>query len=277
MTDIRKNLTILIFVLSGVLASLLVLNFKKIEKDQKAQILDLKQNPTVNFPIKLSNGIVDSFAFKSGSDRILFYEKLNSIIHESSPDGKGKKELVRIPNVLMTIFSPTGRELVAAPLEKGILKNFYFDLENNKRAELPKNMVSPAFSPDGTEIAYFAYDDKISEGHILTSEPDGSNPKVIFKTRIKKLKLSWPEKNLIVLYSKKEDGGLTSTFSITAMGKELQRISQEIATLYHGDNPEEINITQELGIKTKDIKLSPLKDYLIFINAKDRKLYSLKI
>ena len=66
-------------------------------------------------------------------------------------------------------------------------------------------------------------------------------------------------------------------FSIAPDGKEFQRISEKELNSYLEEGPKEMNILKNLGLETINVKLSPLKDYLIFVNAKDKKLYSLKI
>ncbi len=265
MTDIRKNLIILIFVLSGVMVSLLVLNFQKLEKDQRSK-LNIKSDALKNLPVKISRGPVDFLNLKDGSDRVLYYEETDSIIYEVGFDAKNKRELARISNVLKMSFSPNGEELIAAVSEKGILKNFYFNLRENRRVELPKNAENIVFSADGQRVVYYTYDKESDWVNILTANPIGIDPITIFKTRIKDLKLAWSETNLIILYPIRDP---SAAFSITPDGKEFQKIPEK--------DSGETSILKNLGLETTNLKLSPLKDYLIFVNTKDKKLYSLKI
>lgn len=277
MPDIRKNLIILTFVLSGVLASLLALNFQKIEKDQRAEILNIRPDASRSFPIKISRATVNFFNLRGGSGKVVFYEEIDSMIYEAGFDARNKKELARIPDALKIVFSPNGSELVAAVSEKGALKNYYYDLNNNKKIELPKEIKNVIFSPDGGKVAYYLYDPATSEGGVWVARPDGGAAATIFRTRIKSLGLLWPETNLIILYSAENEKNQPLAFSMTPDGKEFQRISGEELNSRLKGNPEETNVLRELGIETTDSKLSPLKDYLIFINAKDGKLYSLRI
>lgn len=271
--DVKKNLIILVFVLSGTLVSLLALNFQKLEKDQQAQILNARQTSR-NFPIKISRGTVNSFGLKGGSGKVMFYEENDSIIYEVGLDAKNKAELVRIPNVLEIIFSPNGDKVVAAISGKDTLKNFLFDLGNNTKTELPKNIDGAIFSPDGKKIAYHFYN-QFGQGSISITDLSNSETETIFNTRIKNLKLSWPESDLILLYSGKDRS--FASFSITLDGQIFQKLSEEKLNRYLKKDMEKIGTLENLGIEIIDAKLSPLKDYLIFINAKDRKLYSLKI
>ncbi|MBI4117387.1 MAG: hypothetical protein HY451_01760, partial [Parcubacteria group bacterium] len=131
MTGVRKNLIIIIFLLIGTAIILLFLNLNPSWRKQQAEILDYSPEPT-NLPKKISRGTVNFFEL-NGSGKVIFYEEGDSIVYEADLSGKNKKELVRIPGALKIVFSSSGRELIAATSEKNVLKNYYFDLKNNKK------------------------------------------------------------------------------------------------------------------------------------------------
>lgn len=257
MTDVRKNLVIIIFLLTGAITTLLFLNLNSSWRKQKAEVLDNYVVPA-NLPKKISKGLVNFFEL-NGSNKVVFYEESDSIVYEANLNGKNKKELARIPNALKIVFSPLGYKLIAVVSEKNTLKNYYFDLKNNKKVELPKDARNLVFSPDSRKIAYYFYDDKAGEGDISIANPDGSGFIIIFKTRIKNPILIWPQNDLIVFYLKEEDNQFLA-FSIRPDGKEFQRLSEEEYNFYSKDNSK---------------KISHLKDFLLFLDAKDGKLYSL--
>jgi len=273
MANIRKNLIILTFVLSGTLISLLVLNFQELGKNQEAQIFETDKNLN-NLPVKISKGSINSFDFKSNSNKVLFYEKIDSMVYEAELDGKNKKELARIPGASEVLFSPSGQELIATIKDINGLGKSYINLENNQKVRLDKRIGSIAFSPDGKKIAYLFYDERTGEGNISISSPDGSDFINIFKTRSSNLKLVWPENDAIIFYLESENNEILA-FSIKSNGKEFRKLSETKYLIYFGKKPEEI--LKNLGIEALVAKLSPLKDYLIFINAKDGKLYSLNL
>jgi len=275
MFNLRKNLIIIIFLLSSIFVVLLFLNLNASWRKQEARILNPGKETAANLPKKISRGKMKFFELKNVSGRIVFYEENDSIVYESGPDGRDKRELVRIPGALKIVFSPSGNGLIAAISEKGVLKNYYFDLEDNKRKEMPKNAENIVFSPDGEQIVYYFRDKETDEAGIFTAGPDGSKAMNIFKTRINQLRLLWVKPDLIFLYS--EADRRSTIFSMTANGKDFQKVSEEEFNRYHKNDSEEISILRELGIETVDSKLSPLKDYLIFIDAADGKLYSLKL
>lgn len=268
--SLRKNLIILIFVLGGVLVSLLTLNFQKLGENQKAQVLDTNDD-FKNLPIKLSKGSINSFSLQNNSGKIVFYEKLDSMVYEISADGKNKKEIVKIPNASEILFSPSNKELIATLEDNEGLIKIYFNLETNQKIRLDKRIKNAAFSPDGKKLAYHFYD-RIGDGNISVSKPNGSDFINIFKTRNENLKLIWPENDLIVFYPEENQ---SLVFSIKPDGKDFQKLPEAEYSIYF-DKPKQ-EILKNMGIEATNIKLSPLGDYLIFINAKDGKLYSLRI
>lgn len=269
----RKNLIIMIFLLTGAAVILLFLNLNSSWKNGQAEILDSRP-ASANLPKKISRGRVKFFGL-TGS-KVIFYEESDFTVYEAGLDGKNKKELARVPDVLKIVFSPSDYEFVAAVSEKNILKSYYFDLKNNKRAELPKDAEDAVFSPDGRKIAYYFYDNEAGEGKISIAHPDGSDSETIFKTRIKNLNLIWPQNDLVVFYPK-EKNDQPLAFSIKPDGKEFQKLTKEELILYTGNEIKETKALEELGIKIAVAKLSSFKDYLIFLNAEDGKLYSFRI
>ena len=246
MIDARKNLIILIFVLAGTLISLGFLNFHKIDKNQSAQILLGQYNSPVNLPVKLSKGEVDYFTVNNRG-RVVFYEKLDSMVYETNLDGKNKKLLTKIPNASDIIFSPDGQKLIA--LVSG--KKYLFDLLNNQKVELNKKINMTSFSPSSEKIAFYTP----NENSISISNPDGSDSLTILKTRISNLRLLWPEPDLIIFYPEQEISSFSLAFSITPDGKDFKKITQE-----------EINSYTEKN-----------RDHSLFINPNDGKLYFLRL
>jgi Tol biopolymer transport system component len=268
----RKNLIILTAVLIGILISLLALNFQGFRKDQKAQIIETDDNFN-NPPLRISKGSVNYFSLKNGANKIIFYEKIDSMVYEADSDGRNKKEVARIPNAYEITYSPAGTELIIVIKEKDGDEKSYFNLETNQKVRLDKRIKNTVFSPDGKNIAYLFYDEKSGEGNISVSKPNGSDFKIIFKTRNDDFKVLWPKNDLIVFYSGKTNK--ISSFSIRPDGTEFQKLPESEYFVYSDEKSEEI--LKELKIEAADAKLSPLKDYLIFVNANDRKLYSLKL
>lgn len=247
MIDARKNLIVLILILTATLVSLVWLNFSKIEKDQSAQTLVKRYVPQNSLSIKLSRGKVDYFTVSSRS-RIVFYEKLDSIIYESDLDGTNKKALTKIPNASEIVFSPDGRKVIT--LISG--RKYFFDLTGNQRVELDRKIQTVVFSPNSEKIAFY-----LPDGNgVFVSNPDGSNPSAILKTRFESLKLLWPSD--LIIFNSEEDNFSFKAFSITPEGKDFKKIS-----------PEEFNPHAQ-NAQSED-------EYSIFVNPDDGRLYSLRL
>lgn len=274
MTDVKKNLITLTFILSGILIILVTLNFQEFGKNEKAQILETDDNLN-NLPVRISKGMVSSFDFENSLNKIVFYEKADSMIYEAASDGKNKKELAKIPGASEIVFSPNNKELIATIKETDRFVKYYFNLENNQKVKLDRRIKTVIFSPDGKKIAYHFYDGGAGEGNISVSNPDGSGFINIFKTRSNSIKLLWPENDSIIFYQESENNEILA-FSIKPDEKEFRKLPETEYLIYLNQKPKE-EILKNLGIKALEIKLSFSKDYLIFINAKDGKLYSLNL
>lgn len=95
------------------------------------------------------------------------------------------------------------------------------DEEKERPSGLNKNIKDVVFSKDGRKIAYhyFAGPDN---GNISISNPDGSNFKIILKTRVQKLELFWPNNNTLSFYNLDEPADL---FSLGISSQELLKIT----------------------------------------------------
>ena len=267
--DLRKNLILLTFVLTGMVFLLVFLNFQRNNRSgQKAEILDSFLPSHDYFPIKLSKSEVNFFNFGRSSDKIVFYEELDSIIYETFIDGKNKKEISRIPGIKEIVFSLDARQIIASVSERGEVKKYYFNLIENKRVALDPKTKTAAFSPDGSKIAYHIYDNGSGEGSVSLAEPGNSKLTIIFKTRIRDLDLAWPEENMIVIH-KKETG---DSFAVKPGGNALEKLDAPKPAGSEG-----ISILENLGIEASTTEVNILGNQIVYLNAKDKKLYSLRI
>lgn len=260
--DLRKNMILLIFVLTGMVLVLLFLNFQKADRSgQRAEVLDALSEHDL-FPVRLSRSEVSFFTVGKTSNKTVFYESLDSIVYEADLDGGNKKELARIPGAKEIVFSPDGRKMVASVSERGELKKYHFDLIENKRTILDPRTKAAAFSPDGSRIAYYLYDIDSGESSVQIAGP-GNQELNVFKTRVKEPDLSWPEDDMIVF----------SNFAIDPDGGGFRVLEQTNSPSKSGA----MEILEKLGIETSAVQTSALSDYLVYLNAKDKRLYSLKL
>lgn len=95
--------------------------------------------------------------------------------------------------------------------------------------KLNKNIKEKVFSKDKKKIAYhyFASPSDGPEGqaygasNISISNPDGSDYKIIIKTRIQNIKLFWPSEDMISFYNSDEPSEL---FSLAISSQELTKL-----------------------------------------------------
>lgn len=252
----RKNLISLVLVLTVTTAVLLFLNLRGFERTPAAL---LTPEP---IPVKLSRSEVNFFTVGKISNKAIFYESLDSIVYETDLDGRNKKEWARVPGAKEIVFSPDGRKMVASFSERGETRKYRFDLVENKKIALDPKTKAAAFSPDGSMAAYYFYDDGTGEGGIRIAGPDDQEIEIL-KTRIRSADLSWPEEEVIVF----------STFAVRPDGKGFQTLEKTNAV----SDSETAKILEGFGIEASAVQTSAFGNYLVYVNAKDKKLYSLKV
>lgn len=180
MLDLRKNLIVITFLLIGVVLALLYLNFKTPWKNQSAKILDNAGFATS--PQRISLGKVNFFKLSSGSEKIIFYEELDSIIYESTLDGRNKKEIARVKlpkNIKKVAFSPDGRKIAHSNQGSVIIAN----PDGSESKEILKTRIKEfeLFWPEEEIILIKLENDK----QILFSiDPQGSNLRKLTEAEI---------------------------------------------------------------------------------------------
>ena len=93
-----------------------------------------------------------------------------------------------------------------------------------------RNCASPAWSPDGTKIAYIGdiYDDDQYGGEIWLMDADGGNPQQITDDSVDRIGLWWSEDGSSIYYNvlgaPTDDGNLIDTFVMALDGSDLSPV-----------------------------------------------------
>lgn len=344
--DYKKNLIIIIIALVFIIITLIILNLKGVDKIQRAQIsidsVEKKLQNTekqIKAPVKLSKSYVKEFVI---TDNILFYEGESGSIYESNFNGENIKKIAQIENNSEIIFSPNGKELIIKTRGTDEQKNIYFNIQNNEKREIHKNIKNVVFSPNSQKIMYHFYDPEKNDGNISIANPDGSDFLNIFKTRIENINLFWPNNNIVSFYPRNDKNQGADLFILESDGKKLRKILKSIliqginwskngnnflisfkektsgnlklfwvdifgkaidtkldipanqcswsvdnSNIFCAKNKEIFRLNLEtrekntiisnLNFQPIELKLSPLENFLIFINSDDGNLYSLMI
>jgi len=150
----------------------------------------------------ISNEKVISPTIKDG--KINFFSQTNGELFEINLDGSNLQKIpaTSLTDLIKIIWSPDNDKVVGIFKENEQIKKYFFDYKNNKSISLSQNLRWVTWSPDSNKIAYQYIDEIKGINVISVSEPDGSNWKNIFNTRIEDLIINWPLEDKISIHPK---------------------------------------------------------------------------
>ncbi len=169
----------------------------------------------------LSQRTVISPAISKEKDSVLYYEKNTGKVFEVTLNDLREKPISEIPlsNLIETIWSPSKKEVVSLFYYPKGNHYKYFNFKTKASADLGTDIKSLAFSPDGSQIAYFGMKDR--SGGIFISQPDGSSFKKLLPTRLENAEIYWPSDNLLAF--KTETADSSELYSLSKAG-EIKKI-----------------------------------------------------
>ncbi len=221
---------------------------------------------------------------------VKYYSRSSGNVFESDFDGAGLKKIssVNLTNILKALWSPDKEKVIGIFSENNQVKKYYYNYTNNQSATLNARIGYVAWSPDSKKIAYQFADASGEQTNISVANPDGSDWKNIFKTRLDNLIVEWPGKTKIslrqpvsglaqgILYSlNSETGDFTRVLSdIFGLSVKWSPKADKIlfsSTNDRGRNPI-LALADETGANTKNLKLAGLADKCTWSND-DRTIF----
>lgn len=132
---------------------------------------------------------------------VKYYARSNGNIFESDFLGNDLKKIssVTLNGLLKALWSPDKTGVIGVFSDNGNIKKYFYNYTNNQSSLLNEKIGYVAWSPDSKKIAYQFIDNQTGQNNISTANPDGSNFKNIFKTRLDNLIIEWPIKEKISL------------------------------------------------------------------------------
>ncbi len=169
----------------------------------------------------LSSVAAVSAANAPTKERIRYYEKGSGRVVEIGLDGRREQIISdkKLPNFIETLWSPNKNEVISSFYSPSGTRFSYYNYSADKTVALESSIKDVAFSPDGSEIAYFKTDGQ--QGAVYRARPDGSSPRKVFATRIGAAELSWPMKESFALIVREEATGLSSLVLLSTDGERL--------------------------------------------------------
>ena len=132
--------------------------------------------------------------FDSDTNKILYFYS-NGNLFSSDLDGKNIKKIssLILNNLVKVIWAPASKDKIIAVFnENGVNKKYLYNYQTGISIPLNDNILWANWSPDSQKIVYQHRDLKNDSNTISISNPDGSNWKNIFKTRLEDLVINWP-------------------------------------------------------------------------------------
>lgn len=147
-----------------------------------------------------------SLALDPATGMLRMHEEGTGRAFEVSPNTLKVRTLSdkRLDNFEQTIWSPNGTEVISLFSEKERSVYRYFDYQSRRVAELPIDITTLAFSPDGSHIVMVR--DMAGRTQIWISAPDGTQEWLLMATRMTIVDIAWPRSDTIALTSRRKDG-----------------------------------------------------------------------
>lgn len=231
-----KQLIILIIIMVGFVSFLTGFLFTRpsisLEPNwQKANILerfsnDQPQESSVSIipkgVFKISQGAVLNPTAVQGGDGVVFYDRQLNKIVQTNLITKEKKVLKEFNNLVVTkiVWSPKGNEILYNTQTKKEDAYFYSNLNSGNTTKLGP-IISPVFSPDGTNLTYINIQGE--QYDIVTAKSDGSSPRTVLHTRLANMALYWPTQNTVVIRATNQSTDEYELYTLSATG-DLKKI-----------------------------------------------------
>ncbi|MBU4142396.1 hypothetical protein KJ590_00140 [Patescibacteria group bacterium] len=221
---------------------------------------------------------------------VKYYTRSNGHVWESDFVGANLKKLsaVTLNGLIKAIWSPDKTKVIGWFSDNNKIKKYFYDYAKNQSSLLAEKMGWVTFSPDSKHIAYLFVDAATGQNDVSVANPDGSNWKNIFKTRLDNLIVAWPSAAKIslgqpasglaqsILYSLNPDSGDFSKILSDIFGLSVKWSPKADKILYsstsdRGQNPK-LALADATGANGKDLKLAGLADKCVW-SKDDRTIF----
>jgi len=238
----------------------------------------------------ISQEKVFSPSIGENGETVKYFLRTNGHIFESDFNGGNLKEKssVTLDNPLKALWSPDKEKVIGIFNENGQVKKYFYNYTSGQSAPLPDQIAYIAWSPDSKKIAYQFSPTNSDESSISIADPDGSNYKNIFRTRLNNLIVDWPITAKISLltpisglsqglvYALNSANGELSTVLTDYYGLNIKWSPKADKLLFSstdssGKNPI-LRLANETGSNTKDLRTSTIADKCVW-SKDDRSVF----
>lgn len=238
----------------------------------------------------ISKETVLSPAIGEDGATVKYYVRSNANVWESDFVGNNLKKIssVTLNNLIKTVWSPDKTKVIGIFADNNKTKKYFYDYGKNQSSLLSDKIGYVAFSPDSKQIAYHFIDPINGQNNISVANPDGSNWKNIFKTRLDNLIVDWPSKEKISI--RQPASGLAQGFvyGLNSSTGDFNKILSDLfglnikwspkadkilfsSTTDRGQNPK-LTLADGTGTNFKDLQLAGLVDKCVW-SKDDRTIF----
>ncbi|MEK7066751.1 MAG: hypothetical protein AAB949_00025 [Patescibacteria group bacterium] len=149
---------------------------------------------------QLSQVISISPAIGANGKMVKFVGKEGGI-YEVDFDGQNLKEnkFTALKNLIRVLWSQDKTSFIGIYDGDGVKKISYYDTSKQTATPFNSSVRQIAFSEKENKAAYHYFDGSLESSSIVISDPNGENPKTIFRTRLGELRLDWINESKIAV------------------------------------------------------------------------------
>lgn len=149
---------------------------------------------------RISSVAAVSPAASSDGTKVVYVGKTGGL-YEVGFDGENAKtnDFIVLQNLTKILWSQNKEKFAAVYANAGGRKMFYYNTKTKETSPYDDSIKSLAFSKTDGKIAYYSSNDSQNTNAVFTADPNGSNAKNIFNTRIRDIRLEWVSGNQIAV------------------------------------------------------------------------------
>jgi len=213
---------------------------------------------------------------------VKYFSQATGQIFESAFDGTNLKKIssVTLSGLIKALWSPDKDKVIGIFSENNQTKKYFYNYSNGQSSLLNNNVGYVAWSPDGKNIAYQFSSAATEQSTISISDPDGSNWKNIFKTRLANLIVEWPSKEKISIRTQVSGLAQGLLYVIDSATGDFNKILSDLyglnirwspkadkilysKTTNYGHNPS-LTLADDKGANSQDLKISGIIDKCVW-------------
>lgn len=189
---------------------------------------------------------------------IKYYAVSNGKVLQSTFDGSDTETIsnVSLAGLVKIIWSPDKKKVISFFDKQGTITKYFYNYSTKTNVGLNGSIKGVTWSPDSQKIAYQYQSADGSNNNVSVANPDGTNWKNIFQTRLTDLVMEWPSPGKISARSKPSGTSKGFLFTLNSQSGEFSKVLDNIYGLsvkWSGDGQK--LIYQETDKDGKNLKL----------------------